>query len=360
MDIEIKRIAVLCDYKLMPDRIGGMDYFFWQFDASCKTQNIALDWFFPNSGNHGGYGKFNIIASDGESIESLFLDHLQNKNISYSHVITHFLEICTPFYKHVKKILPAKIIAVDHNPRPLNGYPVKKKIIKRIKGILYAKYIDLFVGVSQNMVKELLQDFGMQINTKIVVIHNGLLIENFKIKKSYRKPISFIVACHLRESKGIQDLIKAVYNLPKKLQKTINVDIYGEGPYEQFLKDMTKLWLLDNTVNFKGSVSNLPHQFYKYDLLIHPSHAETFCYTVLESLICRVPVITTKNIGNVLEIVVEGKNGYLFEARNVVQLSTLLKDIVEKEEIINCNTPKDLAEKFSIENMLNNYLKLLN
>ena len=26
-----KRIAVLCNYELLPERVGGMDYFFWQF-----------------------------------------------------------------------------------------------------------------------------------------------------------------------------------------------------------------------------------------------------------------------------------------------------------------------------------------
>jgi glycosyltransferase involved in cell wall biosynthesis len=41
----------------------------------------------------------------------------------------------------------------------------------------------------------------------------------------------------------------------------------------------------------------MPH----YDYLIHPSHGETFGYTVLESLLSNLPVVTTANQG-ILEI----------------------------------------------------------
>ncbi|MDG2432747.1 MAG: hypothetical protein P8M54_09850, partial [Flavobacterium sp.] len=55
-----KRIAVLCNYKLLPERVGGMDYFFWQFDANCKLNNIQVDWFFPNTAKHGQYSMLTI------------------------------------------------------------------------------------------------------------------------------------------------------------------------------------------------------------------------------------------------------------------------------------------------------------
>jgi hypothetical protein len=84
------------------------------------------------------------------------------------------LELCTPFFYKVKQLSKAKIIAVDHNPRPLDGYPFEKRIKKRMKGLLFGRYIDVFIGVSEYTVNELLKDFGKQIKSKSQVVYNGI------------------------------------------------------------------------------------------------------------------------------------------------------------------------------------------
>ncbi len=359
MGVKIMRIAVLCDYKLMPDRIGGMDYFFWQFDVSCKTQNIEVDWFFPNNGNHGQYGKLNIFSSDGTSIESLFLDYVKKNKVSYSHVITHFLEICTPFYKSVKEILPIKIIAVDHNPRPLHGYPFKKKVTKRVKGILYSKYIDVFVGVSQYTVNELLLDFGKQIEPKCQVIYNGILIEkiNVRAKRNSTNP-TFLVASHLRESKGIQDLFTAVVALPKEIKNNLIIDVYGEGPYEKQLLEQLKDLGVEENFNFRGSSPNLSETFFKYDYLLHPTHMECFSLTILESLAANVPVITTPVGGNT-EVVRHGNNGFIFQAKNVMALKNIIEQLLKGSISITENTRPHIEENFGLDSMVQKHINLL-
>ena len=62
MDQGVKKIAVICNYQLLPERVGGMDYFFWRFDQKCKENNCAIDWFFPNKATHGDYNKLNIYS----------------------------------------------------------------------------------------------------------------------------------------------------------------------------------------------------------------------------------------------------------------------------------------------------------
>lgn len=186
-----KKIAVLCDYELLPERVGGMVYFFWQFDAKCKENGLEVDWFFPNSSAHGNYPDLNIHSSKTENVEKKFLTFLQQNKTGYSHIITHFLELCTPFFAVAKRLSKAEIIAIDHNPRPINGYPFAKKIKKKIKGILYSKYIDRSIVVSYYTAKELIKDFGSPIKNKIQVIHNGILLEDIqerKIRNSNKTP----------------------------------------------------------------------------------------------------------------------------------------------------------------------------
>ena len=138
-----KKIAVVCNYELLPERVGGMDYFFWQFDKKCKENNIQVDWFFPNTSTHGSYTDLNIHSNATVNVETNFLNFCKQNETDYSHIITHFIELCTPFFKAIKQRSNAKVIAIDHNPRPLSGYSFEKKVKKKIKVLMYSKYIFL-------------------------------------------------------------------------------------------------------------------------------------------------------------------------------------------------------------------------
>ncbi|MBZ9787832.1 glycosyltransferase family 4 protein [Psychroflexus sp. CAK57W] len=336
-----------------------MDHFFWQFDARCKEQGIAVDWFFSNPGMHGEYNSFNSFADEAVAVEQHFLDHLKNKSPSYSHIITHFTELCTPFYKQAKQLTAAKVIAVDHNPRPLEGYSLKKRLQKKIKGVLFSRYIDVFVGVSEYTRRELIRDFGSRIASKTRVIYNGVLVDAIEVreKRNHIQP-TFLVASHLRESKGIQDLIAAVAMLPESVRDSLLIDVYGDGPYKPML--LKRAVALDVTQNFrfKGSHSHLNTVFRQYDYLLHPTHMECFSLTLLESLAANVPVITTIAGGNE-EVVVSGENGYIYKAKEVDKLREILIDLWEGNYEFDLNTRKLINEKFSIDNMVSEHFKLV-
>ena len=359
MGIEKKKIAVLCNYELLPERVGGMDAFFWEFDKKCKEANMQVDWFFPNGATHGNYQLLSIKYNSSKSIESFFLESLSQSETSYTHIITHFLELCTPFFKQVKQLSKAKIIGVDHNPRPLEGYPVIKKIKKRIKGLLFSRYIDLFIGVSEYTVKELLKDFGKHLQPKTQVIYNGINTAEIATRtdRSFEKP-TFLVASHLRQSKGIQDLIQAVALLPEPLKNELKIDIFGDGPYRTHLESMVQELKLENCVNFRGSSAQLKSIYCNYDYMLQPTHMECFSLSILESLAANVPVITT-NVGGNEEAIKNKENGYIFEAGNIEQLSALLQEIYLGNKKITKNTRNLIEDRFTIDKMVNNYLKLL-
>lgn len=355
----MNKIAVVCNYQLLPERVGGMDYFFWDFDKKCKENGVEVDWFFPNSSKHGNYSELNIYSS-GSNAENNFLTFVKQINPQYSHVFTHFVELCTPFFYKIKKDSKAKVIAVDHNPRPLEGYTIKKRIIKKLKGILFSRYIDDFIAVSDYSKKNLLIDFGTHVEHKIKVIPNGLDLLQFKKKTNFSSNNKFIIASHLRKEKGIQDLIEAVNEIQNKNHFDFSIDIYGEGYYKEILKNMIDKFSLQNIFSFKGSVSNLNQIYCQYDYLIHPSHGETFCYSVLESLVCNLPVITTKNEGNVLGLVQENQNGFLFEVSKIDQLKEILLNILNQKLILEDNSViNDNLHSFSLYTMVENYFKII-
>lgn len=360
MNSNLKKIAVLCNYEILPERVGGMDYFFWQFDAKCKENNIKVDWFFPNQSAHGEYSGLTIKDSNHQNVESFFLKTYKEQKLEYSHIITHFVELCTPFFYKISQVSYAKIIAVDHNPRPLKGYTFKKRLEKKAKGILFSRYIDVFVGVSDYSRNELIMEFGFSISKKTIIIFNGLETEKFKKKTIFEFKNRFIVASHLREDKGIQDLIIAVNDLNKQLKVNLKIDIYGKGYYEEDLKSLIRQFSLSSIFSFKGSVSNLNEIYCDYDYLIHPSHGETFCYSVVESLLSNLPVITTRNQGNVLGLVQENSNGFLFEVAKTNELKTILEKIISKEyHIGDFSLQNEKVNTLSLEKMVENHFKLI-
>jgi len=321
--------------------------------------DLQVDWFFPNYSSHGFYSNLTIKNSNYQSVENFFLETCKKQKNKYSHIVTHFVELCTPFFYNIKKLSDAKIIVIDHNPRPLNGYPLKKKVGKKIKGVLFSRYIDLFVGVSNYTAREILKDFGNHLKEKTVTIYNGVLINDIKVRDNRNgiKP-SFLVASHLRESKGIQDLIDAVTGLPDSIKREIKIDIYGEGPYKEFLSKKMNANHVANNFRFMGSQPNLNELFFQYDYLLQPTHMECFSLSILESLAANVPVITT-NVGGNEEVVSDGKNGFIYPAKSIDALRELIKTIFLGENKIIINTRELINRDFSLEKMVDNYLGLI-
>ncbi|GAB1855723.1 hypothetical protein MHTCC0001_05570 [Flavobacteriaceae bacterium MHTCC 0001] len=351
------RVAVICNYKLLPERVGGMDHFFWAFNKKCKENNVEVHWFFPNASNHGDYSNLNIISPDNEiAFETFVLNNIKGK---YKTVFTHFVELCTFFYCQLKKETGACIIAVDHNPRPLKGYPLKKRLKKKLKGFMYTKCINQFIGVSEYTTSEILKDFGSGLRNKTSVIYNGVITDNIEqnIIRNKANP-KFLVVSHLRASKGIQDLIDAVNLLSETIKENLKIDIYGEGPYESELKNKVSQFKLETVFNFKGSVSNLNELYCLYDYMLQPTHMECFSLSILESLAANVPVITT-NVGGNEEAIKHNENGYIFNAKDIAQLKKIIESVFLGKKQIKTNTRTLIEDSFSIKNMVENYFKLI-
>lgn len=349
-----KNIAVICNYNLNPNRIGGMDRFFVSYDEECKKLGYEISWFFAGGRKYDFYDNLEAQISS-KDLYSEFIDfHRTNE---YNIVITHFVELCTPFFKTIKTVNDPFIIAVDHNPRPIDGFPIKKRVKNKLKGILYSKYIDLFIGVSRYTTNCILNDFGKQLSTKTKVVYNGIATDVY-LKREAENFGKFIVASHLRPSKGIQDLIKAVVQLKPALKQDIEIDIFGEGPMEEELKRLVKAENLENKIHFRGSSPELPKLFQNYSYLLQPTYMECFSLSILESLAANVPAVTT-TVGGNLEVVENGVNGFIFEPGNVAQLCEIIGDILQGEKAIQEQVNTLIENKFYLEKMVEDHLSLL-
>lgn len=352
------KIAVVCNYALNPNRIGGMDRFYVGYDKKAKALGYQIDWYFLNYEPFDFYSELTIFSANNQNMESFFLEKINQENLQYDILVTHFLALCTSFFKSAKAVGIQQTIVVDHNPRPLEGFPLSKIIKNKIKGILYSKHIDQFIGVSAYTRKHILKDYGFFLAKKTSVIYNGIDISVF-VKRAGENKNKFVVSSHLRHSKGIQDLIQAVAVLEDNIKSQILIDVYGEGPYATELLEMTKANNLEEIIHFRGGSSHLNELLSNYRYLLQPTYMECFSLSILESLAANVPVITTPVGGN-LEIIEHGKNGYVFEPKNYIVLADILKDIVLGNLKIDMNVSEQIEKDFNLEKMVNEHIQLLN
>ncbi len=358
----MKKIAILCNYDPRPNRIGGMDLFFVKFNKKLLNNNYEVLWMFHEFQYFDLYKDFNVhIPKKEESLANSFLNYSNQNNFIPDTLITHFIETINPFYKKCKKNGIKKIYTVDHMPRPLEGYSLSKRLKKRIKGILYAKYTDKIIGVSNYIIKMTKNDYGFRASKRVEVIHNGIDVEKFIPRKEAlpSAKIKFIVPTNLRPEKGIQDLIQAVSLLDSKTKESFIIDIYGTGTHEELLKKMVVDLNLENNIVFKGSTTKLPELYHLYNFTIQPTYMEVFSLTILESLACNVPVITTPVGGN-LEAVTHLKNGIIFNPKDIKQLSSIIYKIVNNQLNVSDTDTRTLIEKsFTIDKMVEKHFKII-
>jgi len=353
-----QNIAVICNYQLHANRIGGMDRFYVAYDEKAKELGYKVDWFFSNHEEFNFFDSLNIFSSKrNQTVEVFFREYCLQNNKQYNTVVTHFTELCTPFYKWVKQYHNAHILAVDHNPRPLKGFPLKKRLKNKFKGLWHSKYIDQFIAVSKYTKTHILNDYGRFLNSKTLVVYNGIDVKVFKKRRANNKN-KFIVASHLRKSKGIQDLIRAVSLLDDDIKKQIKIDVYGKGPYEAFLKTLTKELALENCIHFKGSSSKLHELFCNYNYMLQPTYMECFSLSILESLSANVPVITT-HVGGNLEVITHGENGFIYQAGDVEALSKIIENIVLQKSAITKDVSTLVDKHYYLDKMVYEHIKLL-
>jgi D-inositol-3-phosphate glycosyltransferase len=132
--------------------------------------------------------------------------------------------------------------------------------------------------------------------------------------------------------KGVDVLLKAVGTLEGR--EYVQVVIVGgqkEGDEGvDRLRRVAEDLGIDRQVSFRGPVpqADLPAYYSAADVCVLPSHYETFCLVILESLACGTPVIVTRE-GCAEEVIRPGENGWLLDRPSVSQLSGLLRPLVQ-------------------------------
>ena len=201
-------------------------------------------------------------------------------------------------------------------------------------------------------------------SSKFILMHNWIDINSYK-NNSYQireRKFKIIYIGWLEEFKGVLDLLDALVLL-KKNNRHFICEIYGGGSLEDKIQKFIVRNNLKEYVILKGW-ANPKTKIKAYetsDIFILPSHFEGFPNSLLEAMSAEMPVISS-NVGAVLDIVNDGKDGLIFESKNVIQLlnkiELLINNPIKRFEIAK-NARKKIVENFSIDQAISKFKKIL-
>ncbi len=279
------------------------------------------------------------------------LKAIKKENYSVVHILANGKNL-VECIKHIKQNFPeVKIIYSCHSiaKYEINIRNNKEEEIETEQFIVNnVNHIQLLNKTSLNFLTESYADVAK--NTPISIIPNGIEEDEFKmIDQQWRNALlkdldptnNTIVLCMSRWSfgKGLEYLLDAVAKVTEH-RKNIRFVLVGRktSSWENKVKDYVSLidekidalkeyviplgWLDDLQRNTLMSIA---------DIWVMPSMLEYFPYSILEPMVCKIPIISSR-IDSVVELLEADKECLFYSPKDPVELANQILQLVQDKE----------------------------
>lgn len=293
------------------------------------------------------------------------------------------LKLVNSYYKAFKKIKPDVILSYTIKPNIYGNYAAKIlgiPVINNVSGlgtvfinknlatlIVSALYRTAFRNSNwiffQNAEDQNLFHKKKLVNkTKTSLIPgSGVNLEKFKLNRTKNKGKKVLFVGRLIGDKGIREFIEAGKILHQKYPD-VKFNMVGEFGYNNktaVTKEEFDAWLSLPQFHYLGKVDNMQEVLTDADIMVLPSYREGLSKSLIEACAMKLPIVTT-NVPGCREVVENGINGLLCQARNSNDLALKIKDIIEISEEnrlqMGESSRKIAIEKFDEKIVIQEYL----
>ncbi|GAK57003.1 glycosyl transferase group 1 [Candidatus Vecturithrix granuli] len=206
------------------------------------------------------------------------------------------------------------------------------KILTPFLNILW-RNADFLVANSDGLCK---MASGVFPDLPICVIPNGVDTRRFTNghRRSPAPVVRILFVSRLIRRKGLQFLIEAIPQIAQQAKFPFVIKVVGDGPDKQEFLQLVKENRVEEHIRFYGYVdhADLPHYYLDADIFVLPSLAEGMPNVVLEAMGSGLPVVATRVAGSE-ELVQDGENGFLVDAKNVEALAQALITLINQPEL---------------------------
>jgi glycosyltransferase involved in cell wall biosynthesis len=257
-----------------------------------------------------------IVEIHGDWIEGPFLSRKRKLNFLYKKIVPFLAKFS---FKNADKI------------RGVADYLIEeaKKIAPNKKYFLFPTFTDLSIFLSE--------------------------------KDIQFKPFILFVG-YLQKVKGVKYLIEAFSNVVSEFPN-FNLVVIGDGTEKEELEKLSLKLEISDKVIFKGRLSLEKTKDVMKDCycFVLPSLSEGLPRVIIEAMALKKAVLAS-NVGGIPELVKNGEAGFLFEAKNIDDMTLRIKNMIkdpEETKRIGENNRKLVLNKFSNDNYFDSYIKMI-
>jgi glycosyltransferase involved in cell wall biosynthesis len=179
------------------------------------------------------------------------------------------------------------------------------------------------------------QEAGLLRRQDQPVLINGSGVDlEYYAPAPYPKKTSFLMIARLLGDKGVYEYVEAARQL-----KAVNPDLefrlagwIDENP-TAITDDELRSWVCEGVVDYLGHLSDVRPAITNASVYVLPSYHEGMPRTVLEAMAMGRPIITT-DVPGCRDTVVEGKNGFLVQAKDASSLGDAMLRFVHHPDLI--------------------------
>lgn len=149
------------------------------------------------------------------------------------------------------------------------------------------------------------------------------------VKQPLQKEVVFLFLGKIVDHKGIFDLTRLVVEEKQALRGRARFLVGGNHQVE-CLQAQIRDGGIEDLMQYIGWVKDEDKErfFHQCDYFVLPTYHEAMPMTILESLSFGKPVITTP-VGSIPEVIVDGRNGYLFQPGDMEHLKKIIFNVIE-------------------------------
>jgi len=234
---------------------------------------------------------------------------------------------------------------------------------RRLSRRLFPCWGEKIIAISEQVKEHLNNDFKVDLN-RISLIHNGIDTGRFKrfsqsdkekakLRLGLGQTIVVGIVARLSDVKGHKYLIEAMKPV-LELYPDVQLLIAGTGKMEKELKRLTESLNIKKSVFFMPVALDTRVILSAIDIFVMPSLKEGLGLALMEAMASGLAVIGSR-VGGIKTLIIEGKNGLLFEPADTQGLKeailTLLAD-PEKREALAREANEFITKNFSKDKMV--------
>lgn len=192
------------------------------------------------------------------------------------------------------------------------------------------------------------------------IVSKSLFNSNFiKRHEFHYRPIFLIVAQLVEPIKGILNFIKAI---GEENIRIIEIRIIGIGSHERSYKKYVFENNYSDNIHFLGNLrqEEVNIQYEQADIFVLPSFSDQSPLTVVEAINKGLPLIISERCGNHFEALESGKNGYIFDPYDPLDIKNKFELILSQRDqwpSFSAHSKIIAKEKFDNETILTNLIE---